>query len=230
MQYGVVKPREMSKRFTETDKWEDEWFSNLTREWKLIWLYLCDRCTRAGRWKKDFKTLNFMCDTKINESQFREVFQGRAFDMGSFYFIPKFLKIQYPNGLDSKKLAFVAVRREIKDYKLEQTIHEVLGIDYLSSEAMEEGGKSARRLLTYGECPPHLVLAFEFCLTPSIVSKRAALEDLHRRGVSWADMESVAQNYEYRSYSFWDIIRMMEGKFAKKIPKLTVHTDTITKI
>jgi hypothetical protein len=41
----------MTRRFTETDKWQDEWFLSLPFEAKLLFLYLCDNCDCAGFWE-----------------------------------------------------------------------------------------------------------------------------------------------------------------------------------
>jgi len=38
----------MSKRFTDTDKWRDPWFTELEPVNKLIWLYLIDNCNQIG--------------------------------------------------------------------------------------------------------------------------------------------------------------------------------------
>ena len=38
----------MSKRFTDTDKWNNKWFRHLTYAQKYMYLYLCDKCDIAG--------------------------------------------------------------------------------------------------------------------------------------------------------------------------------------
>jgi len=119
------------KRFTDIEKWKDEWFLELNKEEKIVWVYLVDTCTNGGRWKKSFKHLNFSCDTTLKEDDLEKIFAGRLFDCGSFYFIPKFLKFQYPKGLNSKKPAILSVRNEILEYNLLTIVRERLGNDFL---------------------------------------------------------------------------------------------------
>ncbi len=121
----------MSKRFTDTEKWKDEWFVELTQEQKLVWNYLCDTCSNAGRWKKSFKHLNFCCDSDLKETDIKKVYDGRVIDCGAFFFIPKFLKFQYPKGLNSEKPAILSVRNEVLEYELLSIVKEQLGNDYL---------------------------------------------------------------------------------------------------
>lgn len=48
------------KRFTDTEKWFDSWFRTLPTDYKLFWVYLCDRCNNAGVWKIDLDLANFV--------------------------------------------------------------------------------------------------------------------------------------------------------------------------
>ena len=122
----------MPKRFTDTDKWRDEWFLELSKENKLIWLYLCDNCTIGGRWKKSLKHLNFCCDSSISENKLKDIFNGRIIDFDAFLFIPKFLKFQYPQGLNSNKPAIIAIRKELSEYNLSHIVSELFGNGYLT--------------------------------------------------------------------------------------------------
>lgn len=40
----------MAKRYTETEQWDLPWFHQLTKEQKLFWLYIHDKCNIAGVW------------------------------------------------------------------------------------------------------------------------------------------------------------------------------------
>jgi len=120
----------MAKRFTDSDKWKDEWFLTLNNDMRIVWLYLVDNCTIAGRLKKNFKLLNYYCNTELNPSSFQEIFTGRVFDLGEYYFIPKFLKFQYPQGLQSNKPLIVGVRKELLQNNLIERTIQSLGNDY----------------------------------------------------------------------------------------------------
>jgi len=122
----------MAKRFTDTEKWKDEWYIALDKDGKLIWTYLCDNCTNAGRWKKSFKHLNFCCDTEIDNAKLLKFLDGRIVDKGSYVFIPKFLTFQYPGGLNSQKRAIVAVVKELTTYGLLETVNKLFGNEFLS--------------------------------------------------------------------------------------------------
>jgi hypothetical protein len=121
----------MGKRFTATEKWNDGWFLGLSKENKLIWCYILDTCTNGGRWIKNFKMLNFCCDSNITEKDFKGIFDGRIIGFDGFFFIPKFLRFQYPKGLNSLKPAIISVRNEVLQYNLLPIIKQSLGNDYL---------------------------------------------------------------------------------------------------
>jgi hypothetical protein len=121
----------MAKRFTDSDKWKDEWYLSLSNDHRIVWQYLLDNCTPAGRWKKNQKLLNFCCNTNITEDELKKVFNGRIIEKPDFFFIPKFIKFQYASGLGSNKPAIVSVRKELKEYNLLSIIKKSFGNDYL---------------------------------------------------------------------------------------------------
>jgi len=120
----------MPRRFTDSDKWKDEWWGSLGNDYRMIWLYLVDSCSIAGVWKKDFRGLQFNCNVKISEKDFLEVFGSRLIDRGNFFFIPKFLLYQCPKGLQSNKPAIISIVKELTNYDLIEIINESLPNDF----------------------------------------------------------------------------------------------------
>jgi len=41
----------VSKRFTDTEIWSEDWFLNLSNDQKIFWKYLVENCDHAGIWK-----------------------------------------------------------------------------------------------------------------------------------------------------------------------------------
>ena len=56
----------MSKRFTETCKWDDPWFRSLPGSHKLVFLYIVDRCNNAGFWEVDEGAMAFQTQLKTD--------------------------------------------------------------------------------------------------------------------------------------------------------------------
>lgn len=105
----------------------------------MIWLYLVDSCSIAGLWKKDFRGLNFNCNTKITEVEFLATFGSRIIDRGNYYFIPKFLRYQCPKGLNSNKPAIVSIVKELEQNNLIEIVRESLGNDFLIIKGTGKG-------------------------------------------------------------------------------------------
>lgn len=132
----------MAKRFTDTNKWRDEWWGALDNDYRMIWLYLVDSCSIAGIWKKDFRGLNFNCNTNITPEEFHKAFKSRVVDRGHYYFIPKFLLFQCPKGLNSNKPAVVSIVNELESYCLTELVNQLFGNDYL---IIKDKGKDKRK-------------------------------------------------------------------------------------
>lgn len=85
----------MSKRFTETEKWDHAWFRKLSPKMKCIWLYICDRCDSAGVWNVDLEAMSFHIGESINIddfSFFQEKFEWLCPDK---IILTSFIKFQY---------------------------------------------------------------------------------------------------------------------------------------
>jgi hypothetical protein len=100
----------MAKRFTDSEKWEDGWFIDLSIQQKLIWIYLLDHCDNAGLWKINIKNLNYFCSTNISVEDVFNLFKGRLTKINNdIAIINKFCYFQYgPDFLNSKNKAVIS--------------------------------------------------------------------------------------------------------------------------
>ena len=94
----------MAKRFTDSEKWEDPFFTELTNEYKLVWIYLLDKCDHAGFYKVNIKMLNFCLNSELTEGSILDKFNSRIKVLSpEKWFIPKFIVFQYGDLDDSSR-------------------------------------------------------------------------------------------------------------------------------
>ncbi len=120
----------MAKRFTDSDKWKDDWYISLSNDYKIVWQWLLDNCSHTGLCKRSISLLNMMCKVAISEKDIIEFSNGRIIIIEDYWFIPKFLKFQYSTLLSCKP-AIISVVKDIFTYKLQELIPKSFGNDYL---------------------------------------------------------------------------------------------------
>lgn len=110
----------MGKRFTDTDKWKDEWYTELPNDYKVIWQYLLDTCDNAGIYKRNIKLLNYYCNTNVSADDILNVFKDRVSPISDDkWIINKFCVFQYGNDfLQSKNKAVVSAINKLIENKL----------------------------------------------------------------------------------------------------------------
>ncbi len=90
----------MAKRFTDSRKWDDGWFIELDPAYKLMWIYILDKCDHAGIYKTNPKLE--ICCLGFHLDLSADVFTDRIIALGDDkYFIPKFIDFQYQVSVDS---------------------------------------------------------------------------------------------------------------------------------
>jgi len=121
----------MAKRFTDSEKWEDPFFTNLSNDEKVIWIYLLDHCDNAGVLKINIKNINYFCITNITVEELFIIFQGRLTRISvDTCIINKFCIFQY--GPDFLKSNNKAVQSAIKKL-IEWGIVQLVGSSYTLS-------------------------------------------------------------------------------------------------
>lgn len=93
--YPGVLFSDMSKRFTETTKWADPWFRNLTPRQKCLWLWLCDNCDCAGVVPEiDWGLVSFQIGEPCSNADLA-AFVERLEPCGSGFWLRKFVAFQW---------------------------------------------------------------------------------------------------------------------------------------
>lgn len=239
---GIIKTHQkipMPKRFTDTAKWTDEWFGSLSNDYRMVWLYLVDSCSIAGIWKKDFRGLNFNCNTNITEEDFLKIFATRVIDRGNFFFIPKFVRFQCPLGLNSNKPAIISIVRELEQNNLIQTVQELFGNDYLIIKDKGKGKDKGEGKEKGTGKDKYITVGNEkvFDAMPLLDHKEAALNGRQKehKTRNWRDVvpEWFEQNIQvdfndeghvFNSFSRYLIsAKPPPNGHAKDVPKLTLQ-------
>ena len=57
----------MAKRFSEIEKWKDEWFVSLSTIEKLVWLFIVDNCDNAGFFELNARLNSFIIGISQDE-------------------------------------------------------------------------------------------------------------------------------------------------------------------
>jgi hypothetical protein len=84
------------KRFTETAKWSDPFFRQLSPVDKLAFIYALDNCDNAGVWQPDPQLAEFQIGATLDLDKFRATLGDRVrlLPNGKWYFT-RFLRYQY---------------------------------------------------------------------------------------------------------------------------------------
>jgi hypothetical protein len=108
----------MSKRFIDTGIFDDDWFMDLSKDGKLLWLYLITKCNHAGMIKINLKLCKVQ--TGINDilTVIKELDNRLVTVREQLYFIPKFIVFQYPGFPNSKAKAQQSAIEILKKYSL----------------------------------------------------------------------------------------------------------------
>jgi hypothetical protein len=86
----------MSKRFIDTDLFDDSWFMDLSLSGKILWIYCITKCDHAGIIELNEKLCSFQTGIKSLPSVIEELSNRLHTVKDGVYFIPKFINFQYP--------------------------------------------------------------------------------------------------------------------------------------
>lgn len=96
----------MAKRFTETNKWTEDWFLEMSTENKLFWLYICDNCDHAGIYKPNKRMFELLAGVSVEIQEFLSIVNKdkdriTVLENGR-WFLNQFISFQYGNNLNPR--------------------------------------------------------------------------------------------------------------------------------
>lgn len=92
----------MAKRFIDTGLFDDQWFMNLSKDAKLLWIYLITKCDHAGIIETNERLIEFQTGVKSFKTTAQELGERLFYIRDNYYFIPKYIAFQYPNFPNSR--------------------------------------------------------------------------------------------------------------------------------
>lgn len=108
------RSEELAKRFTDTEKWDKQWYQDLSSKMKLFWLYLCDKCDAAGVWSENIKLASYQIGEEVSRDEYENLFGGRMIRLDeNNVFLPRFIEFQYVKLKEESK-PHAAVMRELR--------------------------------------------------------------------------------------------------------------------
>ena len=110
----------MANRLTNTNKWQDAWFYNLSPSEKLLWIYLCENCDIAGFY--EVCPRRAIIETGLTDRGFEGAFEGlkrgyiSSID-GEVIYLRNFLKHQRNLPLNPHNRAHAGILSRFENYK-----------------------------------------------------------------------------------------------------------------
>lgn len=206
------------KRFTDADKWEDDWFFRLSPFSKLVWIYILDRCDHAGFWKVNHPMAETCLGTRIDWEQIREDLKDRIEIQsgGTIWFIPKFLKFQYPKELSDSCKPHKGVIALLRDRNSLERVRKLFGNSYLRVQDKEQEQdkdskmESAEREIGPTEAELDLCRVHPSQESPKPTSPvpRTFLDFRQGRGLLFIGKDKSDWEYSFRLYE-WDAFAAM---------------------
>ena len=109
----------MSKRFTETEIWNEDWYLDMPLEYRHFWTYLKDTCNHAGIWKPNIRRFNADLENKVDVNVALTYFNGDKLRIdvlqSGHWVILDFVKFQYGSVLNLNNSCHLSVFNKLNE-------------------------------------------------------------------------------------------------------------------
>ena len=121
----------MSKRFHDTDIWDEDWYLDMSLEYRSFWGYVCDKCDHAGIWRPNLRRFNSDIENKIDLDTaltFLNTNKERIIELESgHWMVAEFVPFQYGKNLNLNNRVHLSVFNRLKD--LEVNLGSIRGLN-----------------------------------------------------------------------------------------------------
>jgi hypothetical protein len=121
----------MSKRFHDTDIWDEDWYLDMPLEYRSFWGYVCDKCDHAGIWRPNLRRFNSDIENKIDLDTALTFFNTNKERMipleSGHWMIAEFVPFQYGKNLNLNNRVHLSVFNRLKD--LEVNLGSIRGLN-----------------------------------------------------------------------------------------------------
>ena len=135
----------MAKRFIDTGLFDDDWFMELAKDAKILWIYFLTKCDHAGLIKLNPKLCEIQTGVKDISGTIKQLGNRIVTVTERLYFIPKFLQYQYPGSPNSKAKAQLSAIEILTKHGLfidgKLTVAELLTNSYSNGNGNGNGNK-----------------------------------------------------------------------------------------
>jgi hypothetical protein len=115
----------MSKRFTSTELWVEDWFCEMPMEYKLYWYYMLSKCNHAGIFKVNTKMFNNINECFINNKIAFDFFNSdkkRIREINeNVWLIEDFFYYQYGKSFNIKNRVHKSIYDVYNQYNIDLT-------------------------------------------------------------------------------------------------------------
>ncbi len=105
----------MPKRFTGTEIWDEDWFLELPKDYKLFWFYVKDKCDQAGFFKLNVKSFNNSHEAEVDIDTAFELFNKGKKRLrkvnGSVWLLEDFFKFQYGTKFNTENKMHTGIEK-----------------------------------------------------------------------------------------------------------------------
>ena len=144
----------MAIKFTDAKKWDDVWFSELTMEQKVMFMYLCDVCDIAGFYEVNCRLVSLRTGIEDVRGTIKSLSKSVLFK-DNYVFIKKHIKHQRNLPLNLKNKAHIGIVKSLMENQDRfPEIYDILPPQDINTIASLEGETRGMQAPAKGDASP----------------------------------------------------------------------------